>query len=164
MKEQHLGIKNFHLNRKGNDAFAETLSNLAEWNPDFSPLEGSYYKIKNFPNTSNTIVSNAKSTLGEFYISNINRRIFEHLNFSFLKSKIDFPFKKMEASIDTFLISEWNLEESFPQCQFVIEGSNHLIDLVTIKVEEEYCCISRKIFQPMFWVMISFQLKASLSK
>ena len=30
MKEQHLGIKNFHLNRKGNDAFAETLSNLAE--------------------------------------------------------------------------------------------------------------------------------------
>ena len=66
MKKQHLGIKNFHLNRKGNDVFAETLSNLAEWSRDFSPLEGSYYEMKNFPNTSNKIVSNAQSTLGEF--------------------------------------------------------------------------------------------------
>ena len=30
MKEEHLRIKNFHLNRKGNGAFAETLSNFAE--------------------------------------------------------------------------------------------------------------------------------------
>ena len=36
MKEEHLGIKDFHLNRKGNDAFAETLSNFAEWKRDFS--------------------------------------------------------------------------------------------------------------------------------
>ena len=61
IKEEHLGIKKLHLNKKGNSIFAKICYNLLEWDWDFSPLGDSYIEIENAPNTSTTIVSNAIS-------------------------------------------------------------------------------------------------------
>ena len=43
IKEEHLGIKKLHLNRKGNIVFAKKLINFIEGNWDFSSLGDSYF-------------------------------------------------------------------------------------------------------------------------
>ena len=55
-KEEHLGIKKLHLNRKGSSIFAKNLWNFIEGNWYISVLGDSYYESEN---ASNTITTNA---------------------------------------------------------------------------------------------------------
>ena len=48
IKEEHLGIKKLHLNRKGYSIFAKNLLNAIVEKWDISPLEYSYYETELF--------------------------------------------------------------------------------------------------------------------
>ena len=65
--------------------------------------------------------SDAKKALRNVRISNINRRIFGHLNNS-LRNKFDLLCEQIKGSIDIFMISETRLDDSFPLGQFLIDG------------------------------------------
>ena len=119
IKEEHLGIKKLHLNRKGNSIFAKNLLNFIEGNWDISPLGDSYYESEN---ASNTIITNAKRILRDIRTSNINRLVFGHLNINSLRTKFDFLCEQIEGSIDVFMIPESKLDDSFPHGQFLIDG------------------------------------------
>ena len=103
-KEEHLGIKKLHFNRKGKSIFANNLLNFIEGNWDISPLRDS-------ENASNTIIRNA---LRDIPTSHINRWFFGHLNINSLKTKFGFLYKQIEGSVDVFMISESKLDDSFP--------------------------------------------------
>ena len=68
--------------------------------------------LKNYP----------QDTLGDIYISNINRLVFGHLNINSLRTKFDFLCEKIKGSIDVFMICELKLDDSFPHGQFLIDG------------------------------------------
>ena len=120
IKEENLGIKKLHLNRKGNSNFAKNLLNFIEGNWDSFPLGDSYYETEN---ASDKIISNAnKRTLRNIRISNVNRLVFGHLNINSLKTKFDFLCEQIKVSIDVFMISDSKLDDSFPHGQFLIDG------------------------------------------
>ena len=108
IKEEDLGIKKLHLNRKGNSIFAKNLLNFIEGNWDISLLGDSYHETEN---ASNKIISNAKRTFSDIRISNISRLFFRHLNSNSLRTKFDFLFEQIKGSIDVFMISESKLND-----------------------------------------------------
>ena len=85
----------------------------------YYPLGHSYYKTEN---ASNTFISNAKRTLRDIRISNINRLVFGHLIINSLRTKFDFLCEQIKGSIDVFMISESKLDDSFSHGQFLIDG------------------------------------------
>ena len=111
IKEEYLGIKKRHLNRKGNGIFAKNLLNFIEGNWDVSLLRDSYYETEN---ASKTIISNAKGTLRDIRTSNFNRLVFGHLNINLPRTKFDFLCEQIEGSIDVFMIAQSKLDDSFP--------------------------------------------------
>ena len=70
------------------------------------------------PNASIATVSDAKKTLKNIRISNIDKLIFEHLNFNSLRNKFDFLCKQIKGSIDIFMISETKRDDSIQQSQW----------------------------------------------
>ena len=118
-KEEHLGIKKLHLNRKGSSIFAKNLWNFIEGNWYISVLGDSYYESEN---ASNTITTNAKCILRDIRTSNVNKLVFGHLNINSLKTKFDFLCEQIEGSIDVFVMSESKLDDSFSHGQFLIDG------------------------------------------
>ena len=147
IKEEYLGIKKRHLNRKGNGIFAKNLLNFIEGNWDISLLRDSYYETEN---ASKTIISNDKGTLRDIRTSSFNRLVFGHLNINLPRTKFDFLCEQIEGSIDVFMIAQSKLDESFPHGQFLIDDSTRLSDLIAIKMEEEYCYTPGKLFQLKF--------------
>ena len=119
IKAERLGIKNLHLNRKGNSIFAKNLLNFIEGNWDICPLGDSYYQTEN---VSDTIISNAKRTLGNIRIGNVNSFVFGHLNMNSLRTKFDFLCEQIKGSIDVFMMSESKLDDSFSHGKFLIDG------------------------------------------
>ena len=73
-------------------------------------------------NASIATFSDAKKTLKNIRVSNINKFIFGHLNINSSKNKFDLLCEQIKGSIDIFMISETKLDDSFPQGQFLIEG------------------------------------------
>ena len=106
IKEEHLGIKKLHLNRKGNSIFAKNLLNFIEGNWDIGPLGDSYYESEN---ASSTIITNAKHILRDIRTSNINRLVFGHLNINSLRTKFDFLCDKMKD----LLMFSWYLNQNW---------------------------------------------------
>ena len=117
IKEEHLGIKKLHLNRKGNSIFVKNLLQFTEEDCDFSQLGDSYIEMENV-----SIVSNAISTLKNIRVSNINRLIFGHLDLNSLRNKFNFLCEQIKGYIDILMLSESNLDDSFPLGQFLIDG------------------------------------------
>ena len=97
IKEEHLGIEKLHLNRKGNSAFAKNLLNFIVGNWFLIPLKNTYNEDENVSNASIAGVSDAKKTLKNINISNINKLIFGYLNINSLKNKSDLSTNKSKA-------------------------------------------------------------------
>ena len=87
--------------------------------------------------------------LGVFVLAILIDWFFGYLNMNSLRTKFGFLCEQIKGSIDTFMISESKLDDSFRYGQFLIDGF-HLSDLIAIKKEEEYCYTSGKIFQLKF--------------
>ena len=97
IKEEHLGIEKLHLNRKGNSVFAKNLLNFIVGNWFLIPLKNTYNEDENVSNASIAGVSDAKKTLKNINISNINKLIFGYLNINSLKNKSDLSTNKSKA-------------------------------------------------------------------
>ena len=67
MKENYLGIKKLHLNRKGNTLFAKNLLNFIEGNWNFWS-EGDVFKEENGASDDSTVLqSDVKKSLKNIY-------------------------------------------------------------------------------------------------
>ena len=147
IKENHLGIKKLHLNRKGNNIFAKNLLNIIEGNWFVNPLRDTYNKNENASNASIATFSDAKKTLKNIGIkNNINKLIFGRLNINSLWNKSDLLCEQIKCLIDIFMISEIKLDDSFPQGQFLIEVFHSPLNLTVTRLEAAYCYMSRKAF------------------
>ena len=73
-------------------------------------------------NVYNDYTPDPKQTLKNIRNSNINKLTFGHLNINSLRNKFDQLTEMVRGFVDTFLISESKLDDSFPESQFIIDG------------------------------------------
>ena len=73
------------------------------------------------PNDSNTGIG-PLNTLKKIRVSNLNRVIIGHLNINSLRNKYEALKSVINGNIDTLVITETKIDQSFPVCQFFIEG------------------------------------------
>ena len=103
------------------DAEADSVSILNE----LSALHDQRSDIKEdstefpFPNPND---NNDENTLKKTRVSNINRLIIGHLNINSLRNKIEALKSVINGDIDILVITETKIDQSFPICQFFIEG------------------------------------------
>ena len=111
-----------HLSRKGRSAFAKNVLNFIVWNWYLSPLRDICNENENVSNALIVTVLYVKKTFNNIHISDINKLIFEHLNSYLLRNKFNPLCQQTRGSVDIFMISKTKLDDSFPQCQCLIEG------------------------------------------
>ena len=122
LKENQLGIKKLHLNRKGNILFAKNLLKFIEDNWNFRS-ETDIFKEENGASDDSTVLqSDVKKSLKNIRTSNNNKLIFGHLNVNSLRNKFDILSEQTKCSIDIFMVSETKLDDSFPEGQLLIKG------------------------------------------
>ena len=122
IKEGYLGIKNLDLNRKGNSYFAKNLLSFIESNWIFDYDRDSFSEEYCASNDSTVSQSDVKKAFKDIRISNMNKLIFGYLNINSLRNKFDLFSEQVKGSIDILMVSETELDDSFPEAQFLIEG------------------------------------------
>ena len=65
-------------------------------------------------------------SLKNIRIININKFIFWHLNVNSLRKRFDILSEQIKGSIDIFMVSETELDDSFPEGQLLIKGFHSL--------------------------------------
>ena len=73
-------------------------------------------------NVYNDYNPDPKQILKNIRNSNVNKLTFGHLNINSLRNKFDQLTEMVKGFLDIFLISESNLDDSFPEGQFIIDG------------------------------------------
>ena len=73
IKEEHLGIKELHLNRRGNSLSAQNLLGFIEQNWNCSCKEDVSTYLKDVSNVSH---SDAQEVLKDIHKSNVNSKVF----------------------------------------------------------------------------------------
>ena len=73
------------------------------------------------PNDNNDEIGSL-NTLKKTRLSNINRLIIGHLNINSLRNTIEALKSIINGNIDILVITETKIDQSFPICQFFIEG------------------------------------------
>ena len=71
---------------------------------------------------SNVSSLDAKQVLRGIRKSKINKLVFGQLNINSLRKKLDMLSEMITGFVDVFMISETNLDDSFPGDQFFIKG------------------------------------------
>ena len=89
LKENQLGLKKLHLNRKGNTLFAKNSLNFIEGKWNFRSERDVFTEENGASDDSTILQSDVKNFLKNIRISNINNMIFRHLNVSSLRNKFD---------------------------------------------------------------------------
>ena len=117
IKKEQLGNKKFHLKKKGNIVFANDLlkySRAPFSNSDFTncflELEVEY-KLKAFNKFSSHCSFSTLKSVRRKHLSHI---ILAHLNINSLRNKFDTLVDQIQGNVDTLVISEAKLDESFP--------------------------------------------------
>ena len=65
---------------------------------------------------------NCQSVLNSLCKDNLDKLIFAHLNINSIRNKFDYLSKQIRGNVDILLVSEMNIDDSFLQGQFVIDG------------------------------------------
>ena len=86
IREEHLGVKKLHLNRRGNSLFAKNLLDFIE-NKWISESKGDI--TISLEDVSNVLSLDAKQVLRGIRKSNINKLVFGQLNINSLRNKFD---------------------------------------------------------------------------
>ena len=110
-KEECLGQKKLHLNKKGDSILA---NNLLKY------LRSNFWKNSTDSNCSRINDVECISELSE--VNNLNRIVLAHLNFNSLRNKLDLLADQMKGNVDVLAISETKLHDSFPAGQIKIPG------------------------------------------
>ena len=78
--------------------------------------------LEDEPNVYNDNNPDPKQILKNICNSNVNKLTFGHLKINSLRNKFDHLTEMDKCFVDIFLISESNLDDSFPEGQFTIDG------------------------------------------
>ena len=156
LKENHLGIKKLHLNRKGRICWI-LLKVILDLKEMFSRKRMVRLMIQLFCN-------HLKSLLRIFVLVNINKLIFKYLNVNSLRNKFDILSEQIKGSIDIFMASETKLKLKLKtktetklsslKANFYWKAFIHHLDLIVTEMVEELCFthgkISRQFVKPWF--------------
>ena len=106
IKEEHLGVKKLHLNRRGNSFFAKNLLGFIEqnWNC-LCKGDGSIYG----EDVSYVSHSDVQQVLKDIRKSNVDKLLFGQLNINSLRNKFDKISELIKGFVDIFMISETRL-------------------------------------------------------
>ena len=123
-KEEHLGKKNLHLNRRGNTILANNLLKFLRSNfrdVEFLNwfLESEEYKSERLDISSD---DPSFSSLKSVRRKNLHQILFAHLNINSLRNRFDALVDHIKRNVGILVISETKLDESFPEGQFEIPG------------------------------------------
>ena len=119
IKEEHLGVKKLHLNRRGNSLFAKNLLGFIEQNWNLKRKGDVSVYSEDVSNVSHSDVQQVSKDIPK---SNVNKLVFGQLNINSLRNKFDVLSELIQNFVDVFMISETKLDESFPEGQFFIDG------------------------------------------
>ena len=72
--------------------------------------------------TSTNDSENYSLHLKQLKSKNVNRLIFAHININSIRNKFEMLVDGMSGNVDVLLISETQLDKSFPPAQFIIKG------------------------------------------
>ena len=67
---------------------------------------------------------NCRNVLNSLRKDNLDKLIVAHLNINSIRNKFDYLSEKIRGKKDILLVSETEIDDSFPQGQFVIDGFN----------------------------------------
>ena len=110
-KEECLGQKKLHLNKKGDSILA---NNLLKY------LRSNFWKNSTDSNCSRINDVECISELSE--VNNLNRIVLAHLNVNSLRSKLDLLEDQIRGNVDVLAISDEKLDDWFSVGQFKIPG------------------------------------------
>ena len=65
---------------------------------------------------------NCRNVLNSLRKDNLDKLIVAHLNINSIRNKFDYLSEKIRGKKDILLVSETEIDDSFPQGQFVIDG------------------------------------------
>ena len=71
---------------------------------------------------SNVSHSDEQQVLKDIRKSNINKLVFGQLNINSLRNKFDMLSELIKGFVNFFMISKTKLNDSFPECQFFVDG------------------------------------------
>ena len=76
------------------------------------------------PVSINTVTTNDdfKTKLKDIRIANLNRIVISHININSIRSKLELLAEAVMGNVDTLMVSETKIDESFPTSQFIIPG------------------------------------------
>ena len=108
-----------HLNRRGNSLFAKNLLGFMKqnWNCKCKGDVNIYSE-----DVTNVSHSDEQQVLKDIRKSNINKLVFGQLNINSLRNKFDMLSELIKGFVNFFMISKTKLNDSFPECQFFVDG------------------------------------------
>ena len=134
---RNLGNKDLHLNPTGKSRLAKNLLSSikifskAKWclriinENNIEPEHPSVFDSKMptpINNSENQPEKRNLKTLTNIRLKNWNRPIFGKLNINSIRNKFDFLCSEISPILDLLLVSETNLDDSFPTAQFLMSG------------------------------------------
>ena len=127
IKEEHLGVKKLHLNKRGNSVLASNILKYLRSTFRNGHNDSNCLRIKSVEHISELSESNAGDvvvfkSLKDVRIKNLNRIVLPHLNINSLRNKFDLLTDQIKGNVDVLVISENKLDDSFPTGQFKIPG------------------------------------------
>ena len=128
-KASHLNSSRLHLNRKGANILRSSLqqhiSKVFNWllsgNTLCCNFSESYFGENVSSNLKHT-KENCRNVLNSLRKDNLDKLIVAHLNINSIRNKFDYLSEKIRGKKDILLVSETEIDDSFPQGQFVIDG------------------------------------------
>ena len=109
VKENLLGVKKLHLNRKSNSVFTKNLLRVVEF-----LIMNEICFVKRIACLRILLFHNQMwKRLLRILISNMNKLIFGHLNINSLRNKFDLLSEEVKGSIDILMVSETKFDGSF---------------------------------------------------
>ena len=134
----HLGSKGVHLKSHGIARFAMNFK--ASIRKLWTRYDNSVHTGYQYFSTENYLSANCNYTelnddtsdldiLKDLRCKNLNRILIGHLNINSLRNKFEILVSSIAVNLDTLMISETKLDESFPVSQFLIPGFENPIRL-----------------------------------
>ena len=126
LKEEHLGQKKLHLNKKGSSILANIVLKFLRSNFWNNCTGSNCSRINDVECISELSEVNTEDvsfkSLKDIRIKNLNRIVLAHLNINSLRNKFDLLADQIKGNVDVLAILETKLDDSFPAGQFEIPG------------------------------------------
>ena len=117
IKEEHLGVKKLHLNKRGNSLLATNFLRYLRstfWDnltSGYSELQNAEYKSIPVLHEQMSGDGDSFKSLKEVRLKNLNRIVLAHLNINSLRNKFDALVEQVSGNVDVLVLSETKIDE-----------------------------------------------------